>query len=112
MPKSASRVGSYYRLKTKKWLEAKGWTVATLERHQRIFDEKKNKIFFIKRDIFGSDMMAMNGEQMIFVNSVFGKSNIASHIKEFAKYPFPKYIEKWVVVWERGDREPDIIGGN
>ena len=42
-----------------------------------------------------------------------------SHIKEFLEYPYPPFIDRWVVLWipgqraERGERaEPEIFDVN
>lgn len=99
--------GNYYRLRTKKWFEKKGFWVETIEKTQRIF--VKGMVIFKKSDLAGADLLAMDGAQIIFANSVFGKKNVASHLKEFAKYPYPAFVERWVVVWEKGWREPEII---
>lgn len=103
-----SQKGNYYRLRTKKWLQKKGFKVETLERIKRYVD-KKGVMRFAKSDLWGADLIAANKEQMIFVNSVFGRSHISPHIKEFLKYPYPLFVELWVVVWEKGAREPEII---
>lgn len=99
--------GTYYRWKTKKWFEEKGYSVEYLETYRRIV--RDSKVVLIKKDIFGADMVAMDGKEIVFANSVFGRKNISKHVKEFLKYPFPPQVEKWIVVWEKGKREPEII---
>lgn len=97
----------YYRWKTKKWFQEKGYYVEYLEVYRRIV--KDGKTLIIKRDLFGADMMAINGKELIFANSVLGRKNIAKHVKEFEKYPYPSSVNRWVVVWEKGRREPEIV---
>lgn len=99
--------GSYYRLKTKKWFIDKGYDCENAEKNQRIFI--KGQVIFIKKDIFGADLIAMTTEEIIFANSVLGRKNIASHIKEFNKYKYPDFVKRWIVVWEERAREPEII---
>ncbi len=59
----------------------------------------------------------MNGETIIFWNSkmndaaykVDGRGHALRDAKnEFAKYPFPPTVEKWVFVWEP-KKKPEII---
>ena len=100
--------GTYYKLKTKKWLVDKGYQVEYLERFSRIYDKKKKKVIWIKRDLFASDMLAINKNEIIFVQVKFGKKNVAQGIKAFAEFDFPKCVQKWVVIWQKGDHEPEI----
>lgn len=100
--------GNYYKLRTKKWLEKKGYQVAFLERMMWIFTKDK-KMIPIKKDQFGSDLLAVNEDQIIFVQVKFNRSNVADAHKEFAKYTFPKFADKWIVVWEVRAREPEVI---
>lgn len=99
--------GDYYRWKTKKWFQKNGYSVEYVEVYRRIV--KDGKVLLLKKDLFGADMIAMNGQEIVFANSVLYKKNIAKHVKEFEKYPFPDCVERWVVVWEKGKREPDIV---
>jgi hypothetical protein len=102
-----SSKGNYYKLRTKKWFIAKGYACELLEKLQRIYI--KGQVIFIKRDVFGSDGLAMNSEEIIFWNSKFGKLNIAKGIKEFHEHPYPTIVKRWVVVWEFRAREPEIV---
>lgn len=104
--------GNYYKLRTKKWLEKKGYSVAIMEKMFRIFNRQNpEKIIYTKTDQMGSDLLAMNSEQLIFVqvkyNTARGKVNEA--IREFAKYPFPDFVDRWIVIWEPKGREPEIV---
>lgn len=113
MPQSNAKKGSYYKLRTKKWLEGKGYEVAFLERMMWIFTKDKTtgekKMIPIKRDQFGSDLLAVNSEQIIFVQVKLNKKNVADARAEFAKHVFPSCAQKWIVVWEVRAREPEII---
>jgi len=101
--------GNYYKIKTKKWFEKQGYFCDYLEKLQRIYDKKRDKVIFIKKDIAGADGFAMNGEEIIFWNAKFNKDNIAKGIREFIRYPYPKFVQRWIIVWERGKREPEIV---
>lgn len=86
--------GIYYKRKTKKYLEGLGFTVEYSERTIPI-----SRYRFIRKDIFGADLIAMDGKEIWFVNSVFGMGNIAAHRKGFAQYPFPPHVKRIVVQW-------------
>jgi hypothetical protein len=110
--------GNYYRLKTKHWLEAKGFHVETVEKVQRI-QGPRGQILYVKKDLLAADIVATSYEQMIFVNSICNRSDLASHIRQFLKYPYPPFVDRWVVLWipgrraKRGERvEPEIFDVN
>lgn len=112
---SASAKGNYYKLRTKKWLEAKGYAVAFMERLMWLPPKQPgDRMIPVKRDQFGSDLLAMNAEEVIFVQVKFGATrpgagNIAAARKEFLKYRFPPFTQRWIVLWEPRAREPDIV---
>ena len=101
--------GNYYKNKTAKYFRDLGYAVETSEKYIRYLDKKTNSVKWYKKDIFGADLIAINREEIIFIQVKFGRKNIAQAIKEFAKYPFPPFVKLWVVVWEKGAREPEII---
>lgn len=102
----ASKVsrGNYYKTKTKDYYESLGYTVQITEfMCGRMV--APGKLIFQKRDVFGSDGIAMNGKEIIFWNS---KSTTVGEItkattagrNEFALYPFPDCVKKQLVIWE------------
>ena len=101
--------GSYYKLKTKKWLEKKGYQVSFLERLQSIY--AGGKVLYVKRDQMASDLLAVSNSEIIFVQVKFGKKNTAAAIKEFKKFEFPgeSCCLLWIVIWELRAREPEIV---
>jgi len=101
--------GQYYKIKTKEYLVKKGYQVEYLEKLQRIYIPEKKQVLFTKKDIFGADLVAMNENEIIFVNSKTGKSNISTGIKEFMKFRYPKFVKRWLVVWTPKIREPEIV---
>lgn len=102
--------GNYWKVKTKKYLEADGFLVEYLEKLQRIVT-KDGKVIFIKRDLLESDGLACNSERFILWNSTT-KEHIAEHLKRYAKLELPAFIERWVVVWALRQREPEIVEFN
>ena|SRR3990167_10369906 len=103
----AKNAGNYYKLRTKKWLKAKGFEVATMERMLRI--SKDDKVIFIKQDQMASDLLAVSEEQIIFIQVKLNRKHIAEGVKGLAAFKMPKWVDKWVVVWSRGAREPEVI---
>ena len=99
--------GKYYKAKTKKWLAAQGYHVEDMEKMQRIFGGN-GKIFLVHKDICGADVLAMNGKEIIFVQVKTKKGDVNTAIKEFAKYPFPDSVLRWVVLWTPRVKEPLI----
>lgn len=103
--------GNYYRRRTKEWLESLGFWVENLERQQRIY-RPGNQVMFIKRDIWGADLIARNEERVIFIQVKSNKSHITQGIKEISKGPWPSHVERWVVYWPSRRRltdGPDIV---
>lgn len=109
--KNKRQIGQRNKLKSKKWLEKLGYTVENSETNKICFF--KGKLFAVHKDLFGSDLIAMkndlHGEEIIFIQCKTNKVDMLSGVKEFAKYPFPSYVQRWVVRWELRAREPIII---
>ena len=101
--------GNYYKYKTKKYLEDKGYDVDFLERYIRWLDKKTNSVKMFKKDIFSSDIIAMNENELIFIQVKQGKKNIAEAIKKFNTYHFPKFVGLYIYVWDKGYKEPEIL---
>jgi hypothetical protein len=112
---SSTAKGNYYKRRTKEWLEARGYTVQLTE-----FVTSRpiggGKMIFMKKDVFGSDGIAMNGEEIIFWNSKattperdqgVNKHKSAGKI-EFAKYPFPSSVKRHLYIWEPR-KEPVVV---
>lgn len=99
--------GNYYRLKTKKHLEADGYEVVNMEQSQRIWTKKGT--IFIKKDIWGADLCAKNDKEIIFIQVKANKGDISKGIKELKKTVWAKFIKLWVVYWQPRAREPEII---
>ena len=119
MNKSAK--GNYYELKTKKWYESQGYAVESIKKTYRIMDKKRDKIVFIKRDLWGGDLVAckrgrelniatIKGE-MIWIQVKSNKNHIAQGLKELEKSPLPGFVRKIVVYCRDGNLNPSVLLG-
>lgn len=100
--------GNYYKLKSKPWLQDKGYHVDYLERYVR-FKDKKGKLLMIRYDIVGADGLAVSDSEFILWNSILGRANINRAIKKFLEFPNPPFVKRWILVWEKGAHDPEII---
>ncbi len=93
------RKANLLKYRAKKWLEKQGFCVEYLEKQ---FAIKKNGGFvFVKKDIFGADLIAINKKQIVFANVVGRKEEINNHMEKFCKYPFPPFVDLWIIVGEK-----------
>lgn len=102
--------GQYYKLRTKRFLEAAGYQVAFLERMLWI-QTPKGRVP-VKRDQFASDLLAVNRDEVVFVQvkgGVTGRSNLAAARTAFGTYAFPSGTKQWVVLWPPRARQPEIV---
>lgn len=99
--------GNYYRRKTKKYFEELGYATEYLERYFRIA-KPGGKTLLLKSDIFGCDGISMNGEEIIFWNSIFGRGHLARAWEKMLSHPWPPHAKLWVIVWEKGAHGPEI----
>jgi hypothetical protein len=106
-----SNKGNYYKYKTKQWLTKKGYCCDYLEKLQRVYS--KGQLIYVKKDLFGADLIAFNKDELIFIQVKSGKRttgiNIKKAINEFLKYPFPDFVKLWIVIWRPKESEPEII---
>ena len=98
--------GNYYRKRTKDFYEKDGWRVDICEKNQRIFTPKG--IVFVKKDLWGADLIAAKGEEMMFIQCKTNRSHINLGLKEFRKYPVPSSVKQIVVIWEPRAKEPEV----
>ena len=97
--------GKRYEKKSKDLLESEGWYVERSEIMQTVGFIKGRQIFR-KHDLFGADLMAMNGERTLFVQvKLVGEgSKVTSKMwdakKAFEKYPIPNHIERVLHIWK------------
>ena len=105
MPQSNASKGQRYKTRTRDHFRKLGYTAELVEKLQVI--RRGKQTVYIKKDLLGADVIAVNSTECILANSVLGKSNIAKHIKEFQKYPSGG-LKRWVIIWEKGARNPEI----
>jgi hypothetical protein len=79
--RTAVKKGNYYKSKTRDFLKKQGYAVETMERYTQFVKDGKRIMF--KRDIFASDLLAMNENDIIFVQVKLGRKNIASVLRRF-----------------------------
>lgn len=110
---STTSRGNYYKRKSKEYYESLGYVVQLTEFACGMII--KGRCIYRKIDIFGSDGIAMNGNEIIFWNSKAttpkvkdGVLKMKSSAKlEFEKYPFPKTVKRQAIIWQ--PREKPII---
>jgi hypothetical protein len=105
---SAVARGSYYKRRSKAWLEARGYTVAHLERMFQVAPGR-----FVKRDQLGADLLAVDDRGVSFVQVKMGgatwrKRGLSSARKAFEPYPLPDGTQQVIHVWEPRARAPII----
>jgi hypothetical protein len=107
---NASR-GARAKGRTKVYLEARGYQVADLEIVRWIFAAGRRVP--VKRDQFGSDLLAMSETEIIFVQVKSGTSAATGMFpdaqREFRKHRFPPKVRRLVVAWVPRAREPRLI---
>ena len=112
---NASR-GAYYKGRTRKWLEGLGYQVADLEVVRWIHKPSGERIP-VKRDQFGSDLLAMNIDGFVFVQVKSGRvtGNFPEAARKFAAVIWPELVwpstavKRWVVAWAPRARQPRVI---
>lgn len=107
---SASAKGNYFKLRTKRFFEAKGYQVVFMERLLWIPPKQPGgRMIPVKKDQMGSDLLLVNHEEIIFAQVKLNAANVAAARKEFAKYVFPVFAQRWIVIWTPKAREPEIV---
>lgn len=107
MPSRAA-LGTYYRGRTREWLEKQGYTVAQLEMLKWVLPPGRRP-FAVKKDQLGSDLLAVSATEVLFVQAKLGRDNIAAGRKLFREFPCPPGAKQLIAVWERGARAPELI---
>src|ERR1043165_4266167 len=102
--------GQYFKQRSKRWLEAHGYTVAFLER--MLYIQGRHGLVPVKRDQMGADLLAVNHERVIFAQIKWGetwRSQLAAARREFSKYPLAADCEQVIIGWPPRAREPEVI---
>ena len=97
--------------RTKKYLQAQGYQVADLEVVRYIF--AKGGRMPVKRDQFGSDLLAVNDIEVVFVQVKSGKTatggTFAGARREFERHTFPDGVVCRIIAWPPRARHPRVI---
>ena len=115
MASNASR-GAYYKNRTRKYLEARGFVVFDMETVRWVGKPGANRIP-IKRDQLASDLGAMNAMGIIFVQVKSGNvtGNFPEAKRKFAEYPWPAglhgphVVRRQIYAWAPRARAPRIV---
>jgi hypothetical protein len=112
--RSNAAKGTYYKMRSKRFLEEQGYEVGFMERLMLIHvkDRQTGELrqMPIKQDQFASDLVAIRADVgTLFVQVKFGRDKIAVAVREFFKHPFPSSDQRVVHVWTRGARAPEVI---
>jgi len=109
MPTAVSR-GSYYQGRSKRFLIARGFHVEPLQIMAWI---KTPRGFLpVKRDAFGSDLLAVSPRVTWFVQCKGGETwrdGLAAARREFAKYPLGPGEQQVILGWTPLARAPEIL---
>lgn len=109
MPSAVAK-GQYWKTRTKQFLERAGYQVAFLERMLWIVGPHGR--IPVKRDQFASDLLAVNRDEIVFVQvkgGVSRRSQLAAARTEFGKFAFPVGTKQWIVCWAPRARRPEVI---
>ena len=110
MASNAQR-GARAKGRTRKYLEGLGYQVGSLEVVHWIFRDGER--FPVKHDQFASAQIAMNDQDIIFVQVKSGKSAVGGTFpaarRAFAQFRFPLMAKRWVVAWPPRARAPRIV---
>ena len=106
---SSAKRGAYYKSRTRRWLEQRGWQVADMEVVRWVGAAERVPV---KRDQFGSDLLAMDSQRVVFIQVKGGKTavgNFPAARRAFEAHVFPPGTRRWVVAWTPRAREPRIV---
>lgn len=114
MPRSNVAKGAYYKGRTKKWLESKGWQVGDLEVVRWVGRSASSQGFPVKRDQFGSDLIAVSRLGILFVQVKGGKTatgNFPAARREFEAFTWPTHgnVNRILVAWTPRARAPRVL---
>lgn len=109
--------GNYYKRKTRQYFERMGYHVVLTE-YTTVIPIKGRNIY-VKRDLMGSDGIAMSKEKNEFIlwnskaTTEERKDGVAKHKhkgkKDFSQFPFPDCVKRQVIIWKPREKEPTII---
>lgn len=68
--------------------------------------------FGVKSDQFGADLLAMNADELIFIQVKGGKNcrnGMASARQLFDDFNFPNGTKRWLMMWQPRAHHPQIV---
>lgn len=111
MASNASR-GAAAKGKTKKWLEARGYQVGDLEVVRWVFAAGRPRLP-VKRDQFGSDLLAVSAKAILFVQvksgGIASGGSFPDARREFEKFAFTPAARKVIIAWPLRARVPRVL---
>lgn len=107
-----SKRGAYYKARTRRWLETRGWQVADMEVIRWVNAGAKR--FGVKRDQLASDLLAVNSRTVAFIQVKGGKTaggngQFLDAQRKFQACIFPQGTVQAIVAWSPGAKRPRII---
>lgn len=111
MASNASR-GAAAKGKTKKWLQARGYSVGDLEVVRWVWKAGR-PAFAVKRDQWGADLLALGHDAVVFVQVKSGDAarggSFPGARREFASFTFPPGVRTVIIGWPPGARVPRVV---
>ncbi len=117
--------GAYFKARSKKWLQSRGYEVWDMEKVQMIYKpgpDGPELVRAVKQDQLGADLGAMRGRRpkgtphrngiVLFVQVKGGetaRSGLAAARRAFRQHDFPSGVQRHIHVWIPFSREPEII---
>lgn len=104
--------GAYQERKTIEWLEGLGYSVLPAKDRRVKMLKRDDGVLtarVVTRDMWGCDVVAMNQEEMVWVQVKSNPGQVSGAIKELLSHPWPKseQIQVWVVWWPHRRRKKD-----
>jgi len=107
---SNSARGAAWKARSKKWLQAQGLSVADMELVRTV--HTPNGTFPTKRDQFGSDLLYLADDVVVFVQVKGGGKPMSTLVLEaqraFDEQVFPLHSRRELHVWRPRARAPEI----
>lgn len=112
MPKSHVAKGSYFKARSRRFLESAGYQIAEMELLRGV--RTPRGMVFVKKDQWGADVAGKNAEHIVFVQvkSVgLGRSISLSAAKRafVAAGPWPPCTRRVIHVWRHRVHAPEVI---
>lgn len=108
---SSARRGGYWKARSKRWLERRGFPVADMEIVRTIFT--RGRLIGIKRDQWGADLMYATPLVFVLVQVKGGAKPTSTltkqALREFEKHRFPRHSRRELHVWRPRAHVPEVV---